>query len=201
MARPLPVSIPVSNDIETLRKHVVVNLNSLSLRLSQQDSRTAPMSMNGNRLTDVPDPGNALDAVNLRTLKKYVQGVTHQHQHTAGLQGIFNVVFANAGTATGTGPPYIFFPNRLGSPGSVKVYALGTGAGNTGWNVYYKQGGTGAATKLLASDIILPAATTGPVTVTNFVLQLSFSINDVIYPVVTTAGGATNFSIELQVTP
>lgn len=201
MARPLPVTIPVSSDIETLRKHIVIQLTNLSLRLAQQDSRTAPMSMNGNRLTEVPDPANATDAVNLRTLKKALQGVSQLHRKTQSSQGAYTIVWSINGTASGTAPPYIINPFRTGSPMLVKLYAINTGTATTGFNINYVQGGTGTAVRILSSDILLPTGTTGPITVSNFVLTQGFAVNDVLYLVVTTTGGASNLSLELLVTP
>lgn len=199
MAKPLPVPIPVSGDVETLRKHVVVALNGLSLRLAQSDNRTAAMSMGGNRLTDVPDPANATDAVNLRTLKKSLEGVSHPRQKTSGQH--YTIVWSNNSTAIGTSPPYIVNPYRTGTPGVAKLYALGTGTGNTALNIYWVQGGTGTPTKLLAADINLPASKKGPITTMAFTLSLPFAINDVLYSVVTTTGGASNITLELLVNP
>ena len=199
MAKPLPVPIPVSGDVETLRKHIVVALNGLSLRLAQSDNRTAAMSMGGNRLTNVPDPANATDAVNLRTLKKSLEGISHPHQKVSGQH--YTIVWSVNGTATGTAPPYIINPYRTGTPGIAKLYALNTGAGNTAMNIYWVQGGTGTPVKLLTSDINLPATKKGPITTMGFTLSLPFAINDVLYSVVTTTGGASNVTLELLVNP
>src|SRR5271170_6430178 len=164
MAKPLPVAIPATQDIETLRKHVVVRLNSLSLRIAQQDNRTAPMSMGGNRLTDVPDPANALDAVNLRTLKKELQGIGQTHNKPT-IGEHYTIVWSISGVATGTAPPYIVNPFRNGVPGFVKAYAITTGTASTAMNIYYVPGGTiASAVKLLPSDIILGSGINGPVT-------------------------------------
>jgi hypothetical protein len=198
MARPLPVSIPVSSDIETLRKHIVQQLTNLSVRLAQQDKRTAAMSMGGNRLTDVPDPTNATDAVNLRTLKKELQGVSRSHQKVQPGQ-YYTIVWANSGTASGTAPPYVINPFRTGAPVIAKVYALGTGTGATGFNIYYAQGGTATPVKILTSDLILPANSKGPVSQTAFTITADLSVNDVLYTVVTTTGGANNLSVELLI--
>lgn len=199
MANVLPVTIPVSKDIETLRKHVVNNLTSLSLRIAQGDNRTAPMSMGGNRLTDVPDPSNATDAVNLRTLKKSLQGITHPRAKESA--NVYTIVWANSGTATGTAPPYIINPLRVGSPVIAKAWAINNGASATSANIYIVPGGTGTPAKILASDLVLPGGTGPPVSTTAFVLSAALSINDVLYAVISTAGGASNYTIELLVTP
>lgn len=199
MAKPLPIALPFSNTIEQLRQHLVVALNSISIRLAQQDNRTAPMSMGGNRLTDVPDPSNALDAVNLRSLKKAIQGVSQNHEKGA-VGEHYTIVWSNNGTATGTAPPYIINQFRTGTPNITRLYALGTGTGSTTLNIYYVAGGTGTPTKLLGSDISLPANVNGPISQTGFNVN-NFGVNDVLYAVVTTAGGASNLSLELLVNP
>lgn len=205
MSKAIPIAIPITNAIESLRQHITSNLNKISLRLAQTDKRTSAMSMGFQRLTDVPDPSNATDAVNLRTLKKELQGVGNKHQQKQiPVTGYFTVVWANQGTSTaGVGiiPPYIFNPHRLGVPGDVKIYAIGTGTGSTTVNILYFPGGTGTGTKLLSSDLNLPLATKGPVTSTNFAILPSFQVNDVIYPIITTSGGISVFSIELLVNP
>jgi hypothetical protein len=199
VAKPLPVSVPVSNDIETLRKHIVVNLNNLSLRIAQQDNRTSPMSMGNNRLTDVPDPANALDAVNFRTLKKYLQGIIRPHTKSA--TNAYVICWSVNGTATGTAPAYIINPDRTGSPSTVKIYTLNPGSSPTGANIYYRQGGTGTPAKILTNDIILGSGVNGPVSSSSFNLTAALSVNDVLYTVITTGGGASNLTMELLVQP
>jgi hypothetical protein len=201
MAQVLPVSIPTTNNIETLRQRVVVALNNLSIRIAQTDQRTAPMSMGGNRLTDVPDPSNALDAVNLRTLKKFQQGNTHRVTRSGG--SVYTIVWSFYGTPTGTStsPAYIINPSRTGTPVVAKFYAVGTGTGSTTANIFYRQGGTGAPAQVLTSDINLPANAFGPVSESNFTLTANLSVNDIFYTVLTTAGGATNLTLELLIQP
>ena len=198
MARPLPVSVPVSRDIETLRKHIVVNLNNLSLRIAQQDNRTAAMSMGGNRLTDVPDPSNNLDAVNLRTLRKYLQGISHPHEKESGAD--YTIVWSTNGTASGTAPPYIV-TRKPGKLVVAKAYALNTGASATAVNIWYTAQGTGTPTKILQNDLVLPGSKNGPVSTTAFTLPVGVSVNDVLYAVISTAGGASNYSVELLIEP
>ena len=81
------------------------------------------------------------------------------------------------------------------------MYAIGTGTGSTTANIYYRQGGTGTPAKILTNDITLPASVFGPVSETNFTLSASLSVNDVLYTVITTAGGAVNLTVELLVQP
>lgn len=199
MAQVLPVSIPSTNSIEMLRQRVVVALNSLSVRIAQTDTRTAPMDMGGNRLINVPDPVNALDAVNLRTLKKNLQGVTHPRTRSS--ENVYTIVWSMNGTATGIAPAYIINPNRTGTPVVAKAYALGTGTGSTTVNIWYKQGGTGTPAKVLTNDLNLPASTNGPVSESTFNLSATLSVNDVLYAAVSTSGGASNYTIELLIQP
>ena len=202
MANVLPVSIPSTTSIETLRQRVVVAFNNISLRIAQTDQRTAPMSMGGNRLTDVPDPSNALDAVNLRTLKKFTSPISHPRQREIPANVYVPVwSFYGTSTAVSTSPGYIINPNRQGIPVVAKMYAVGTGTGSTTANIYYRQGGIGTPAKILTNDITLPASVFGPVSETNFTLSASLSVNDVLYTVVTTAGGAVNLTVELLVQP
>jgi hypothetical protein len=207
MPKITPMAMPQTTSLDMLRQFVTVNLNKIGIALAQTDNRTQPMSMGGYRLTNVPDPSNATDAVNLRTLKKYLQGIGNKHQQKQApevAKEYFTVVWANSGTvATGTNivPPYIFNPNRLGSPGLFKVYAVGTGSTNSGFNFLYLPGGNGTGTQMLSSDLILGGGATGPVSANNFSISPSFSPNDVVYPIVTTAGGCSVFSLEMLVTP
>ena len=203
MPKTIPMAIPVTNSLEFLRQFVTNNFNKLSLRLAQTDRRTQPMSMGFQRLTDVPDPSNATDAVNLRTLKKELEGIGNKHQQKQiPVVGYFTVVFSTSGIAgTGTAPPYIFHPHRLGSPGEVKICALGTGTGSTTANVLWFPGGTGTGTNLLTSAIQLPASINGPISSVKFAVTPNFKENDVIAAVISTSGGATNLSIELLVNP
>lgn len=202
MAQVIPVSIPVSKDIETLRKHVVVNLTNLAVRLGQSDTRTAVMNMGGNRIVNVPDPVNALDAVNLRTLKKNLQAISHPRMREIPAN-VYTIVWSFYGqvTTTSTAPAYIINPNRTGTPVVAKIYAIGTGTGSTTMNIYYAQGGTGTPSKVLTADIILPTSAKGPVSESTFNLSATLSVNDVLYSVVSTAGGCTNLTLELLIQP
>lgn len=203
MPKTIPIAIPLTSSLESLRQYVTNRFNAISLRLAQTDRRTQPMSMGGYRLTDVPDPANATDAVNLRTLKKELQGIGNKHQQKQiPVTGYFTTVFANSGAVTGTftSPPYIFNPHRLGSPAEVKFFTIVAGSGSSSVNIVYLPGGTGTPKNLLLASLVLPASTKGPVSSVNFALTPSFRENDVIYAV-GTGGGISNFSVELLVNP
>lgn len=209
MPKTSPMAMPQTSNMDMLRQYVTVNLNKIALLLAQSDKRTQPLSMGGQRLGDVPDPSNALDAVNLRTLKKYLQGIGNKHQQkqspkAAVDETYFTVVWATVGSvAIGTNivPPYIFNPNRVGSPALFKVYAVGTGTANSGFNWLYLPSGNGTGTKILSSDLILGPGIRGPVSANNFAIDPNFSPNDVVYPIITTAGGCSVFSLEMLVQP
>ena len=202
-----PQTLPQTTSLEMLRQFVVSAFNRVSLQLSQSDSRTQDLSMGGHRLINVPDPVNALDAVNLRYLKKELEGVGNKYQRKQAPKveedSPFTVVWANSGTAaTGTGiPPYVFNPNRLGTPNLFKVYAIGTGTGNSSFNFLYLPQGNGTGTRMLSSDLQLGAGNRGPVTANNFAISPSFAANDVVYPVCDSAGGCSIFSLEMLVEP
>lgn len=202
MAKVLPTPIPGAKSLESLRQFVVVQMQGLSRRLAQENTRTQQMSMGGNRLTDVPDPANPTDAVNLRTLKKTLQGVSQTRQKTA-VGEHYVIVWSNNGTATGTStaPPYIINQYRTGTPNIAKLYAIGTGTGSTTLNIQWVQGGTASPVKLFTSDIVLPASANGPISYQGFSIGVPFAVNDVLYAVVTTGGGASNMSLELLVNP
>lgn len=201
MAKLNSYTIPVVDDVESLRKHVVVQLNRISTQIGQSDKRTANLSMGFNRLTDVPDPSNPTDAVNLRTLSKQLQGIG-QHRQQKATQGYYSIVWSFYGTvSTTTAPGYIILPHRVGSPSLGSIYALSTGTGNTGANILYFPNGTGTGIKLFTADIILPSSSKGPISSTALSTMPTFSVNDVLAAVVTTAGGVSNFTIQLLVNP
>ena len=209
MPQVTPQAIPQTTSLDMLRQYITVNLNKIAIALGQSDKRTLPLSMSGNRLMDVPDPVNATDAVNLRTLKKYLQGIGNKHQQKQAPKATveedyFSVVWANSGQV-GTGstivPAYVFNPNRVGAPSLFKVYAVGTGTGTSGFNFLYLPQGNGTGTKLLASDLLLSPGVKGPTTANNFAILPNFTSNDVVYPIVTTAGGCSVFTLEMLVQP
>lgn len=204
MARNEVIVIPPAPDVESLRKQTVVQLNRLSTRLAQSDQRSAPMDMGYNRIVNVPDPANPLDAVNLRTLKSSIEGLGHRQKQPQppGPLAYFGIVWANGGTiGAGVTPPYIFLPHRLGTPNMVKAFALTTGSGGTAtMNVIYLPGGTGSSTALLATNLTLSGA--APVSSTSFISSIpSFQANDVVYGTLIGVGNQSNFVLELLVAP
>lgn len=198
------VVIPPVQDVEGLRKQTVVQLNRLSTRIAQTDARTSPMSMGHQRLTDVPDPANPTDAVNLRTLKKVVQGLGHKQiqptppapQNTA----YYTIVWSTSGTlAAGTAPPYIINAHRTGAPAMVRAYGLSS-VGTATVNVVYVPQGTGTATSLLTTPLTYSTGT--PASSTTFISPLpTLQINDVVYGTILGAGTQIYFTLELLVNP
>jgi len=202
MGKNIPILIP-QGDQENLRRQVTQRLNKIGSDIAKSSFRTEPMDLGHNRITSVADPGNPTDAVNLRTLKKHLDDIALQHVQRRQTTGtVFSIVFNNFGAATvgQLSAPYIGMPNRVGSTVLVKVAATGTGTGSTTVNLK-KLNVSGTAT-MLASDAVLPASQTGPITVSNFTLGGStLAVDDLIYPVVTTAGGASFLTVELEIQP
>lgn len=197
-----PVVIPAVHTVEQLRQHVVTALTRVSTRLAQTSTQNGPLSMGGNRLSDVPDPANPTDAVNLRTLKKAVQGIGQQRRQQQQEVGnpYYTLGWALNGTATVSMvvPGYPINPEREGTPQAVKLYARGTG-GTTGINIAWVPSGFTGGTNILTSDLIL-GGSHGPVTSAIFISPLPhFNVNDVLYPVITTAGSASNITVTLLV--
>lgn len=195
-----PVTIPPTSNPETLRKFTVQHLNALSQQIAGSSQRTEPMDMGQNQINNVADPGNALDAVNLRTLKKYTQYQTHPPQQVSG-NSLYSVVFSyNGAVVAGVpSPPYIIMPSRAGTPVSVKVAVTGTGTGTGSFNISWIHG-TATAT-VLSTGITLPAGSSGPITSTAFASGVTFAVNDLLTPVVSASGGVSNLTIEVEIQP
>lgn len=209
MPKNIPINIP-PGDPEGMRKQVSQQLNRMGTELAKSDRRTAPMQMQGNRVTGVADPGNPTDAVNLRTLKKHLDDITMQHvqrrQSNAGGGTNFRVVFAASGTLVSGSqtPSYIFFHGA--TPVNVKVTALGTATATGGAKfnmarIRITNGTTTSSQNILAADLTLPASNYGPVNVTNFTPNISFQTNDLLIPVISTAGGSSYVTLEVEVQP
>jgi hypothetical protein len=210
MPKNIPVNIP-PGDPENVRKQVTQYMNRIGEKIAASDRRTANMEMQGNRVTGVADPGAPTDAVNLRTLKKHLDDITMQHVQrrqagSAGGSGNFRVVFAVTGTLVSgsQAPGYIFFHGA--TPVNVKVTALGTATATGGakFNMARIRVTNGTATtsqNILAADLTLPVSNYGPVNVTNFSPSISFQTNDILVPVVSTAGGSSYVTLEVEVQP
>lgn len=196
------VVIPPVPDVESLRKQTVVQLNRLSTRLAQSSNRTEPMSMGLNRITDVTDPANPLDAVNLRTLRKTVQDLGHRQKQPVppAPPAYYTIVWSTNGTlVSGTAPPYIVNAHRTGVPGMVRAYGL-TSIGTATVNVVYVPQGTGTATSLLSTPLTYSTGT--PASSSSFIANLpTLQINDVVFGTVIGVGTQVNFTLELLVNP
>jgi hypothetical protein len=197
----MPKYVPIMikpGDVETARKQTSQELNRLGQKLAQSDNRTADLNLGGNRVTSVADPGNPTDAVNLRYLKKKLDDLTQQ-QHFRQKRIPYSIVFSNSSAivAGQFSAPYIMMPGKNGVPNFVKVACIpqGTGTGNAQFNIARN------GTNVLASDLVVPAGTQGPITVTNFIAGTSFNLNDLITPVVNIAGGMSFVTIEVEVQP
>lgn len=62
------IILPPAASVEDLRQSLEVVLNEMALRATS-NKLLAPLDANGNAISGVRDPQNALDAVNLRTLR------------------------------------------------------------------------------------------------------------------------------------
>lgn len=207
MSKNIPVNIP-QGDPENVRKQVSQYLNRLGEKLAASDHRTAPLQMQGNRVAGVADPGAPTDAVNLRTLKKHLDDITmdriQRRQPDKSSGGNFRVVFGAVGTlVSGTqAPAYIFF--HAGTPVNVKVATIGTATATAKFNIARIRITNGTATasqNILASDAALPPSNYGPVNAVNFVSNIAFQTNDLLIPVVSTAGGASFTTVEVEIQP
>ena len=197
MSKYVPIMIKPGNQ-EVARKQTSQELNRIGQKLAQSDNRTTNMNLGGNRVTQVADPGNPTDAVNLRYLKKKLDDIGNlQHQRQSRVP--YSIVFASIGAvAAGQfSAPYIMMPGKAGSPNYVKVATIPTGTGASSAQFNIAQNGT----NILTSDIIVPSGTQGPITVTNFVHGTAFAVNDLITPVVVLAGGMSYVTIEVEVLP
>ena len=201
-----PVNIP-PGDPEQVRRQVSQQLNRIGTELAKSSLRTEPMNMQGNRVTGVADPGAPTDAVNLRTLKKHLDDITMQHvqrKSTPSSGGIFRVVFSSVGALVSgqQSAPYIFY--HAGTPVSVKVSCVGTATATAKFNVARIRVTNGTSTtssNILSSDLALPPSNFGPVTANNFTASAVFQTNDLIIPVVSTAGGVSFATIEVEIQP
>lgn len=210
MPKNIPINIP-PGDPEAMRKQVSQQLNRMGTELAKSDRRTAAMEMQGNRVTGVADPGNPTDAVNLRTLKKHLDDITMQHVQRrqsggSGNGSNFRVVFAVSGTLVSGSqtPSYIFFHGA--TPVNVKVTALGTATATAGAQfnmarIRITNGTTTTSTNILAGDLTVPFHNYGPVNATNFTPNIAFQANDLLIPVISTAGGTSYVTLEVEVQP
>jgi hypothetical protein len=197
MPKFIPTLIP-QGDPEAVRRQVTQELNRIKENLAQSSNRTEDMNLGGNRVTAVADPGNPTDAVNLRYLKKKLDDINLQ-QHQRQKRNPYSVVFASVGTITVgmLSAPYIIMPGRAGSPNYVKVATIPAGAGIGAAQFNLALNGT----NVLTSDIVLPAGSQGPVTVTNFVAGTVFPVDGLLTPVVTKSGGTSYVTLEVEIIP
>lgn len=196
MPKFVPTLIP-QGDNESVRRQVAQQLNKVKQQIAHSDYRTNPMNMGGNRITDVAEPSNPTDAVNLRYLKKKLDDITQQHISRRPLGKLYSVVFSYNGAvvAGSVSPPYTINKGQTGSPTLVSIAVTGTGTAAANFNIARN------GTNVLTSDIILPSGSTGPVVVTNFVPGTSFKIGDLLTPVVDVASGVSYADLQIQVQP
>jgi hypothetical protein len=197
MAKYVPIAIQPGRP-EDERRQVSQRLNSIGQKLAQSDHRTADMHMGGNRVTEVADPGNPTDAVNLRYLKKKLDDIGNTQQFRQ-KRVPYSIVFSNLGAlvAGQLSAPYIMMPGKAGSPNYVLAATIPTGVGANACQLQIAQNGT----NILSADLIIPAGSQGPITVTNFNAGVIFNVGDLITPVVNAAGGFAYVTIQMEVMP
>lgn len=197
MAKYVPISIQPGRP-EDERRQVSQKLNDISSKLAQSDNRTANMNLGGNRVTQVADPGNPTDAVNLRYLKKKLDDLGNTQQFRQ-KRIPYSIVFSNLGAlaAGQLSAPYIIMPGKNGSPNYVLAATIPVGTGGNACQLQIAQNGV----NILAGDLILPAGSQGPITVSNFNQGIVFNVGDLITPVVNAAGGFAYVTIQVEVMP
>jgi hypothetical protein len=138
------------------------DLNTLVAAL-QSNPATAILDMGTNRIINVADPKNDLDAVNLRTLKHPKTAAIGQQQQTGGLDS-YAIVFSNNGNLSNgaQAPGYPVQTARIGNIIAVGVMAIQAPTSNYSGNVQVQLPG-GIITSVLSTNIILPAGQLGPV--------------------------------------
>ena len=87
-------------------------------------------------------------------------------------------------------------PGKAGSPNYVVAATIPTGTGANPCQLQIAQNGV----NILAGDLIIPANTQGPITVSNF-KGIVFKVGDLITPVVNAAGGFSFVTIQVEVMP
>lgn len=197
MPRNIPILTP-PGDPEQNRKQITQELNRLGSKVAQSDNRTANLNLGGNRVTQVADPGNPTDAVNLRYLKKKLDDIALQHIQRQ-QRPVYSIVFSSIGAVT-TGmlsAPYIMMPGKAGSPNFVKVATIPLGTGGSAAQFNLAKNGV----NVLDADLVVPAGSQGPITVTNFIAGTVFSVDDLITPIVNKAGGMSYVTLEVEVVP
>ena len=197
MAKYVPISIQPGRP-EDERRQVSNKLNDLSQKLAQSDNRTANMNLGGNRVTQVADPGNPTDAVNLRYLKKKLDDIGNTQQFRQ-KRVPYSIVFSNLGAlvAGQLSAPYIIMPGKTGSPNYVLAATIPAGTGGSTCQLQVAQNGV----NILAGDLIIPGGSQGPITVSNFIPGVVFSVGDLITPVVNAGGGFAYVTIQIEVMP
>lgn len=197
MAKLVPIVVPRVETVDDLRQITATKLNDLSTRIAQSNQRNEDMSMGGNRVTDLSDPATLMDAVNLKTLRKHIEEIGNTGSKRQVGAGFYTIVFSANQVVSGQAcPPYIVQPHRQGSPSLVKLAATGTGSANALLNIAIN------GVNILTSDIVLGSGSHGPVSSAVFVTPLPhLDTDDLVTAVVSTSGGISFATIELEVQP
>lgn len=188
-------SIPPAQDIDSLRLSIT---NALSKLVGQLNA--APTTLDGQnaRVQNVATPTGPNDAVNKRYLHNLVGSTTLVGNGRGGGTGkdAYTVVFsASSINANDAIPSFIVGLDRNGHAEEAWLYADDAPVGTGGFVANIQKNGT----SILATNLVLASASTGPVFVTTFTGNTSFVHGDIISLVVTSSGGAAGVSIGLVV--
>ncbi len=153
------------------------------------------LSMGSFRITNLADPTDDLDAVNLRTLRRGASAPVAQATTASSGLDAYTIVFNVPGFLGPDEliPAFVVGRDRVGRPAEAWVYALGPPASvGAAFNV------TKNGVNLLASDLALPVGANGPAFSTSIVGGVAFAHGDVI-ALVPESGSASGISFGLIV--
>lgn len=159
------------------------------------------LSMGSFRITNLADPTDDLDAVNLRTLRRGAAGTVTTPVTSSGAGGAYAIV-SEFSTTLGDGdvaPAYVVGMDRVGSPEETWIYAESAPLTPCAINWQVQLGGSGAFQTLLSADLVLPAGSLGPVFSTALALRGVFPHGTVVKMVATTGGAAGGVSMAVVI--
>lgn len=170
-----------------------------ALQLYVANPSPADVSIGTHRITELADPKDDLDGVNLRTLKRAVGEPVEQTGGTGDGIEEPTIYFTFDGLPfDGEESPYaMILPNRDGfAPTAVGLTAVGAPtAGSLKINLAI----VGLAGDMLTVDLELPEGENGMRSTTGFRLPGAFKTGTKVQAIITRAGGATQVTIALGI--
>lgn len=181
---------------QTLVSDRIKDLNLL-LRGVEFNPSVTDLDMGSFRITNLADPIEDLDGVNLRTLRRFGGTTTEAPAVTATGLDAYAMVFDNPGIlADGSvSTAYVVGLMRTGTPVEAWFYLQGVGRSNSSINFQVQLGGVGPFVRLLASDLTISAGSLGPVFTSSFALNSNFPHGTVVEAVGTIGGFASGVSM------